>query len=62
VTGQSAGGLATFLWTNYIADNAKQAKVWSAPDCGIFLDSMNVQTGQNSYRMIFENFMKLSNV
>lgn len=39
VTGQSAGGLATFLWTNYIASRAdKTAKVWSIPDSGIFLD------------------------
>ena len=39
VTGQSAGGLATFLWTNYIAKRApKTAKVWSLPDSGIFLD------------------------
>lgn len=39
VTGQSAGGLATFLWTNYIVARAsKTTKVWSVPDSGIFLD------------------------
>lgn len=54
VTGQSAGGLATFLWSNYIADRApKGAKVWSIPDSGIFLDSTNYKTKQNNYKMIF---------
>jgi hypothetical protein len=53
VVGQSAGGLATFLWSNYIANHAKQAKVWASPDCGIFLDSMSLQTGQHSYRISF---------
>lgn len=63
VTGQSAGGLATFLWTNYIASRApKTAKVWSLPDSGIFLDSTHYTAKQNTYRMLFENFMKVSNV
>jgi hypothetical protein len=53
VVGQSAGGLAVFLWANYITDNAKQAKVWASPDCGIFLDRTNIQTKQNSYRISF---------
>jgi hypothetical protein len=41
VTGQSAGGLATYLWTNYIYDRAILAgvkNIWSIPDSGIFLD------------------------
>jgi hypothetical protein len=62
VTGQSAGGLATFLWSNYIASRApKTAKVWSLPDSGIFLDSASFTSKQNSYRMGFQNFMKISN-
>lgn len=62
ITGQSAGGLATFLWTNYIVDRLpKTTKVWSLPDSGIFLDSMNFATKQNSYKLLFQNFMKLSN-
>lgn len=62
VTGQSAGGLATYLWTNYIAERApKTAKVLSLPDSGIFLDSTNFVTGKNDYKQIFLNFMKLSN-
>jgi O-palmitoleoyl-L-serine hydrolase len=61
VTGQSAGGLATFLWTNYIAARAPTAKVWSLPDSGIFLDSMDYASKQHSYRALFQNFMKISN-
>lgn len=62
VTGQSAGGLATFLWSDYIASRApKGAYVWSAPDSGIFLDSVNVRTQTNAYRQQFQNFMSISN-
>ena len=62
ITGQSAGGLATFLWTNYIADRApKNAKVWSLPDSGIFLDSPNFASHLYNYRAGFQNFMKLAN-
>jgi hypothetical protein len=62
VTGQSAGGLAAFLWPNYIASRApKAAKVRSLPDSGIFLDSTSFISKQNSYRMGFQNFMKISN-
>lgn len=63
VTGQSAGGLATFLWSNYIADRSqKTAKVWSLPDSGIFLDSTNFKSKTNSYRALFQNFMSIANV
>lgn len=45
VTGQSAGGLATYTWVDYIADLAKtlkpSVKVWGIPDSGIFLDYEN---------------------
>lgn len=51
VTGQSAGGLATFLWTNYIAKKApKTAKVWSLPDSGIFLDEESFLSHKNEYK------------
>jgi hypothetical protein len=62
VTGQSAGGLATFLWTNYIVERAsKNTRVISLPDSGIFLDSMNYITKRNEYKLQFQNFMKISN-
>lgn len=62
VTGQSAGGLATFLWTNYITDKApSEARIWSVPDSGIFLDSGNYLNKQHNYRTIIQNFMSISN-
>jgi len=62
VVGQSAGGLAAMVWVNYIADNAKQAKIKIIADCGIFLDRTNIQTKQNSYRISFLSFMNISNI
>jgi len=62
VGGDSAGGLATFLWTNYVVDKAKNAKVWSLPDSGLFLDSINKNTKSSSYKIWLQNLMKLSNV
>jgi len=40
ITGQSAGGLATYNWANYIKTNIVKpsAKIVAAPDSGIFLD------------------------
>mgnify|MGYP002372649050 FL=1 len=41
VGGQSAGGLATYVWTEYITAFAKKLivfDVWSVPDSGLFLD------------------------
>lgn len=62
ITGQSAGGLATFIWSDYIASRApKGAYVWSAPDSGIFLDEVNYNTKAFSYRELFQNFMSISN-
>lgn len=62
VSGGSAGGLAAFLWTNYVKDHAKVAKVWSAPDSGIFIDYPNALTQTYFYRTEFEMLFKLSNV
>jgi acetyl esterase/lipase len=38
VTGGSAGGLAAFLWADYIKSKASTPNVFSVPDSGIFLD------------------------
>lgn len=60
VSGGSAGGLAAFLWTNYIADRSK-GKVLSIPDSGIFLDAANTKTSTHVYRTEFINVMSISN-
>jgi hypothetical protein len=62
VGGDSAGGLAVFLWTNYINDRVKNGKVWALPDSGIFLDGMNIITGRHDYRSILRNLAALVNV
>jgi hypothetical protein len=61
VTGGSAGGLAAFLWADYVKDRAKTKKVFSAPDSGIFLDSAVFGTVEHLYSTQFENIFKLSN-
>jgi len=62
LTGGSAGGLASYHWTNYIQNNIKiTTKFWSVPDSGIFLDVVNIQTKLPTFRLWFENLLKLSN-
>lgn len=54
IAGCSAGGLATYTWVDNLAArfDISKVRVYSMPDAGIFLDEMNVQTGQYDYRMI----------
>jgi len=33
----SAGGVATFLYSNYVFENTKKAKVYAIPDSGLFI-------------------------
>ena len=37
ITGVSAGGMATFFYSNYLYENAKKAKVYAIPDSGLFI-------------------------
>lgn len=37
MTGVSAGGMATYEWTNYLYQNTKKAKVYGMPDSGFFI-------------------------
>lgn len=63
LTGESAGGLATFHWTNYLASQLdKNTKFWSIPDSGVFVDEVNALTQQNSYRIWFQNIMAIANL
>lgn len=38
VTGVSAGGIATYIWSNYIYENSLSKDVVSVPDSGIFVN------------------------
>ena len=58
VTGQSAGGLATFLWSNYIVNKASTStKIRAVSDSGIFLDQVNYLSKMHNYRSHIINFM-----
>lgn len=62
LTGCSAGGLATYLWANYLSENIRSStKYWVIPDSGMFLDDQNVVTNKNSYRISLQNVMKYAN-
>lgn len=60
VTGGSAGGLAVFLWANYVAEHTK-GRVVAVPDSGIFLDVASVKTKNHDYRTRLINMMNISN-
>jgi hypothetical protein len=62
ISGESAGGLATFHWTNYLQSKvAVTTKFWSIPDSGVFIDAENILTKKNTYRIWFQNLLKYSN-
>jgi hypothetical protein len=37
ITGVSAGGIATFEWSNYFLESTRKAKIYSMPDSGFFI-------------------------
>ena len=37
LTGVSAGGMATYEWSNYVLDHTKKAKFYALPDRGFFI-------------------------
>lgn len=47
VTGGSAGGLAAFTWADYIRNRSHHKNVYSIPDSGIFLNSINYYSKQS---------------
>lgn len=50
ISGESAGGLAATMWTNYLAEKVQQGKVYSVVDAGVFYDSQNLLTNTNLYK------------
>ena len=60
VTGVSGGGVGSTDWVQYVADNAKKAKVIGMPDSGIFLvDYYNPITKSTSGRVSTANVLKM---
>jgi hypothetical protein len=37
ITGVSAGGIATYLWSNHVLSHTITARVYAMPDSGLFL-------------------------
>ena len=61
--GQSAGGLASLTWSNYLADRAAATtKIWTICDSGIFYDASDYVSDEPNYKKKIQNFMKISNV
>lgn len=61
IGGGSAGGLAVFMWANYIKENVKKGKVWAYSDSGIFLNTVNIQTKQETFKNSLKNLLIIVN-
>lgn len=63
VTGSSAGGIATYLWTNYARTLVSNtSNVISIPDSGIFLITKTFETGIDYIQTAVINMFKLANI
>ena len=63
MTGVSAGGIATFLWTNYVRDLVSNpSNVLMIPDSGIFMIAKTYQTGTDFFLTTVVNMFKLANI
>ena len=63
ITGSSAGGVATLVWSNYlrsIVDNPYN--VMAAPDSGVFMLYDNFKTKTGILSLLVQNNFKLANV
>jgi hypothetical protein len=65
VTGCSAGGLATYSWSQYLSDfltnlNPK-IKLYALPDSGFFINHMNKKTKDNDYELKIKTLYSLVN-
>lgn len=63
VTGSSAGGVATYIWANYVRTLvANASNVLSIPDSGIFLPYKTYDTQYNLLETTVVNLFKLANI
>lgn len=62
LTGGSAGGIATFLWQNYLKTIVKNPlAVLSIPDSGVFLNVESMQTKTLKSQFQLQNLYKVAN-
>lgn len=63
ITGSSAGGIASYIWTNYVRDQVSNASaVITIPDSGIFLITKTFSTNIDYLQTIVINMFKLANI
>ena len=63
MTGSAAGGIATYLWTNYVRDLVSYpSNVLMVPDSGIFLITKTYNTGVDFLQTTLINMFKLANI
>lgn len=62
ITGSSAGGIASFLWNNYVRTLlANPNALVAVPDSGVFTDVVSPVKGISIFNLILKNLFKLSN-
>lgn len=61
LSGASAGGLATYFWANYLNKKLINAKYFTIPDSGIFLNSPKFSSKKYDYLESFRILFSLSN-
>ncbi len=63
LTGGSAGGIATYLWNNYLRSLVTNPNsVYAIPDSGLFVNAKSTVTGTLKIQSAIENLLKVANV
>jgi len=63
LSGGGAGGVATFLWADYIKEHflSQNTEFWAIPDGGYLIDIMNVKTSKLLLRQEVMNLLNITN-
>jgi hypothetical protein len=63
ITGSSTGGIASYLWTNYVRDLVNNSSVvLNIPDSSVFLITRTYQTYIDYLQTVIVNVFKLTNI
>ena len=63
LTGSSAGGIATFLWNNYVRSLLENpAAMVAIPDSAVFISTASPETGEFKMEIQTKNLYKLVNI
>lgn len=61
LSGNSAGGLATVAWADYIKAKMASKRLYAIPDSGYFNDVVNQKSGNYTYRTVIQSMTTLVN-